>query len=351
MTLLAALAVTLPAQAPRTPWTPTWAGFFVHLYGTFEMLGVGRSAALPVSVNTPFGSIPLRDTDAQYLLSGRHSVMALAVDRPAGPLTFRTYLENDFMNTAPGESPWRWRQYYTRAVYGHWELLGGKAWSLLRPNRAGLDTDRNLMNTDVVEPAYQVGLAGSRRRQIRLGRTFGSGYAAAVAWEGVGNTVAKLVRDTQRLHWEAQGLRGTQDRYGVGWAAVYKLSPHWRLVTQQFAAHRALNESMGLVPAGTSGVSSLQGVESNFAHEVELYAYAGFVRAPHSTGNSLVSQWSAGVNQTTTLPLPHMRLRLSMQYSHVGRATWDHRSGTLDYLMASVRLLLNGPPRAILPSK
>ena len=50
------------------------------------------------------------------------------------------------------------------------------------------------MNTDVIDPAYRVGLPGSRVRQIRVARAMGI-YKTAVAWEADGNLLTKIVRD------------------------------------------------------------------------------------------------------------------------------------------------------------
>ena len=78
--------------------------------------------------------------------------------------------------------PFRWRQYWTKAKIGRWEVLGGQTWSLLRPNRVGIEPERALMNTDVIEPNYQVGIVGQRYRQMRLSYSH-EGWKAAVAWE------------------------------------------------------------------------------------------------------------------------------------------------------------------------
>jgi len=128
---------------------------------------MSRSAATCDSVSTKFGHIPLADTDGQTIGTLRHSRPMLRGDWSAGGVKLTGYLEADFMNFAAGQSPYRWRQYWGQLTVGHWEVLGGQAWSLLRPNRTGIESDQGVMNTDVVDPGYHVGLAGPRVRQIR----------------------------------------------------------------------------------------------------------------------------------------------------------------------------------------
>lgn len=245
------------------------------------------------------------------------------------------------MTMEPGQSPYRWRQYWGQMKVGRWEILGGKAWSLLRPNRRGITSDVDVMNTDVVEPAYHVGLVGARRRQLRLTRSFSGNFTAAVAWEAGGNTVAKLVRDTPRLHWEAQTFGGTRGHLGVGFAAVYFLRPEIRLITQDIWSRHAISEALGVVPVESTGGAMIQGVEWSLRPNLELYSYGGLVHASRTAGNHLVSEWSVGINHTIPTGIRDGRLRLSLEFSHIARATWSDRSGRMDYFMAGIRYSLN----------
>lgn len=308
-----------------------------------ELIGMSRSATTADSVSTKFGKIPLGDTPGETIGSARHSRLMLKSELPAGDFHFTTYLESDFMNFTSGQSAWRWRQYWGQASYGKWELLGGQAWSLLRPNRVGTDSDRNVMSTSVIEPAYEVGLLGSRDRQIRIARPFGD-YKVAVAWEGDGNLLAKVVRDKKSTHYELGVMGGRFGRKGATASAVISLTPRFRLVNQQYWSKRAAYQALGVVPIGPNGLSTLEGAEYQVRRNTELYAYGGLVYASRmdTTANRVVSQWSTGVNQKFAVPANWRGgMILSLQYSHLGRAVWSGKEGVMDYLMYRFRYTFN----------
>jgi hypothetical protein len=310
--------------------------------GFFEPIGLTRSQTSTDSVSTKFGSIPLTDSPAESLGSIRHSRLTLKADLPAGEWNYTVYLESDFMNFTSGQSPWRWRQYWGQVRWGKWELLGGRAWSLLRPNRVGIASDRDVMNTDVIEPAYEVGLAGSRNRQVRLARDFGE-YKAVVAWEGEGNLLTKVVRDHQRTHLEAGGLAGKAGRRSLTASAVVGIAPRLRIVTQQYWSKRAANYALSIVPAGANGFSSIEGVEAQITRRWELYGYGGFIYGSRvATGaNRVVWEWSGGANYRVPLPYLRAALMASLQLAQYDRSVWDGRHGELVYLMYRLRYTFN----------
>ena len=198
------------------------------------------------------------------------------------------------------------------------------------------------MNTDVVDPAYHVGLLGSRVRQIRVVRGLGI-YKAAVAWEGDGNVLTKVVRDKSRLHLEVGGLTGRFGRRGVTGSASVSISPRFRMVTQQYWSKRAAYQALGVVPTGVNGLSTLEGVEAQVRKNLELYAYGGVVYAARGdvNGNRLVQQWTVGLNQKVGLPSLRSGMLLSVQYSHLERSVWNGRQGTMDFVMYRVRYVFN----------
>ncbi|MEP7364997.1 MAG: hypothetical protein ABI972_17225 [Acidobacteriota bacterium] len=291
-------------------------------------------------MSTKFGSIPLGDSDNETIGSARHSRMSLHGDLKTGPVQFTGYLESDFMNFTPSQSPYRWRQYWAQARYGKWELLGGQAWSMLRPNRKGIATESDMLNTDVIEPAYHVGLVGSRRRQLRLTRTEGN-YTMAVAWEANGNWVFKVARESGKIHLEAGGFSGRSDRRGGFLAQVVPLSPKLRIVGQQFSASRGADEALGIAPKFDSGMSAIEGVEAQITKNLELYSYAGFVYAKRAPGNRAVNEYSLGFNRRVPAPGMWGSMLFSLQYSHFNRATWLDRVGHMDYVMYRVRYVIN----------
>jgi hypothetical protein len=341
--ILVASATLLSAGEPSDSFEPV----LVHLgpltlkpSAFLELIGMMRSATTADSVSTHFGNIPLEDTPGESLGSPRHSRLMLKGDLPAGPFHFSAYLESDFLNFTPGQSPYRWRHYWGQAQIGNWEILGGQTWSLLRSNRTG--TGMDAMNTDVIDPAYHVGLIGSRLRQIRVSRTMGI-YKAAVAWEGVGNFVAKVARDTERQHYELAGFGGRTGRGGVAASAVAGLTPRFRLVTQAYWSQRGAYEALGVVPVGVNGVSTLQGIEAQVRKNLEVYSYGGLVYAAQgaASGNRLVRQWSAGVSQKVSLPSLRSGLLMSLQYSYLDRAIWAGKEGVMNFLMYRVRYTFN----------
>jgi hypothetical protein len=307
-----------------------------------DAIGESRSSTTPDSISTKFGNIPLSDTPGESLASVRHSRLMLKGELPAGPVKLSVWLESDFMNFTAGQSPYRWRQYWGQAQIGKWEIMGGLAWSLLRPNRFGTATDTGIMNTDVVEPAFHVGLLGFRVRQVRVARSMGI-YKAVVAWEGVGNFLTKIVRDKDKQHLELGGFTGRFGRRGVTASAVLSVAPRIRLVTQQYWSKRAAYQAIGGVPEGVNGVSTLDGAEVQVTKTLEVYSYAGLVYGARAatSGNRLVREWTAGVNRKVALPSLRSGLLMSFQYSHLGRAVWNGKEGVMDYLMYRVRYTFN----------
>lgn len=305
--------------------------------GFVDVIGEWRSATTTDTVWTQFGRIPLTPSNSQSLLSLAHSRGMVHIDAPLGPVTFTTYLEQDFMRSSDG-IPFRWRQYWTRGKIGQWEVLGGQTWSLLRPNRVGIEPDRALMNTDALEPNYQVGLVGHRRRQVRLGYSSET-WKISFAWEAdTGLWVGKYAKDGKNAHVEIAGFTGRGHVNGVSLAEVVRVAPKLRIVGQQFASKGALAEALGIVPYGVSGISSLIGTEVPATATLNLFAYYGLVYGSKSNSNRLTAQSSVGFHQQLwRRPDSPAAIVVSAQYSHVDRAIWSGSEGSMDYVQTSVR--------------
>ena len=338
--LLQTLAGYASAQTPEKPPSPP----ALHLgaltlkpSGFLELIGMMRTATTADSVSTHFGAIPLTETPAETIASPAHSRLMLSGALPAGPLQFAGYVETDFLSPVAGGTPWRWRQYWGSAKLANWEVLGGQTWSLLRPNRVGVEADRNTMNTDVTDPAYHVGVAGLRHRQVRIVRKFGAQHAA-LSWESSGVVLAKLTTDRGAGHFEVAGLAGSRERRGAQVSAVWNAVGRLRLVAQQFVARHALSEALGVVPAAASGFATIQGVEAPVKRSFELYSYAGLVYGGRTTGNRLVRQYTAGANWYKRIHGVPGAVTLSVQYSYLDRAVWSGRSGSMQFVMCRMRL-------------
>lgn len=338
-------AIGAPLCAADNPSAefPAWhhGALTVKPSGYLDVVGMSRSATTPDSISTHFGNIPLTDTPGESVASLAHSRVMLKSDYDfaSGTGRFTTYIEADFLNPQINSAPWRWRQYWASFRMGRWELLGGQGWSLLRENRLGIRSDRDLMNTLVIDPAYHVGIAGARRRQGRA--TYRTGrQTAAVAWENNGDFEGKWALDGAPGHLETAVLAGHRGRRALQISGVIRLGDRFRAVTQQYLARRALNEALSLVANGISGLATLEGVEWQATKKLEWYWYAGLVRGERSAGNRLVQQYTSGCNWRSPAPSLRGTVTLSLQYSYVERGLWDGRSGGMHFLMYRLRFAI-----------
>jgi hypothetical protein len=305
--------------------------------GFFETIGVVRSAATSENVATDLRAIPLTGAPADGLVSGRHSRLMLHAESPLAAGLLTGYVETDFLNPR-GQSPWRVRQGWGQYKQGNWQVLAGQAWSLLRANQTGINTERDLIDIDVIDPAYHVGLLGNRRKQVRLVRS-STTWSAAVAFEER-DLVAKAIRDRRRLHLEGVALVGRGGRRGLAGAAVLKPTPQWNLLTQLYVTDRAGKEAVGGGPDSRRLYAAIQGIEARPRDGLSVFAYGGFVYGSRAPGNRLVREWTVGVRQRVYKTQRRGSVTLAAHYSDVDRAVWDGRSGDLRYLMLSVRYAL-----------
>lgn len=305
--------------------------------GFFETIGVVRSATTSDNVATNFAAIPLTPTPIDGLGSIRHSRLMLHAESRLASGAIIGYVETDFLNS-PGQTPWRLRQAWGAYTQGAWQVLAGQAWSLLRANQTGINTERDLVDIDVIDPAYHVGLLGNRRRQVRLVRR-STTWSAAVAFEER-DLVAKVVRDRRHLHLEGVGLVGNRGRRGLAAVAVLKPNERWNVLTQLYVTDRAGKEAVGGEPESRRSYAAIQGIEARPRGGLSVFAYGGFVYASRSHGNRLVREWTLGVRQRIYKTQRHGSLTLGAHYSDVNRAVWSGREGELQYFMLSLRYTL-----------
>lgn len=303
--------------------------------GFFEGIAMYRTGTTGDTVNTRFGRIPLQPTPSETLLSAGHSRIQMCAQ--AGNLS--VYLETDFLN-APGNEPFRFRQYWGEYHIGKWRILGGQAWSLLRPNRAGINSEGSLMNPLVVEPAYHVGLAGVRNRQLRITREDGN-WRFAVSYEAGKSFLGKLAHDGKRLHLEAMGL-GSAHRRAASVAAVIHAPRKIDIVTQQLVSNGVGPELLNTIPAGVNAHSTILGAEVRVRPTLELFAYGGIAYGGRSAGNRTVRQWTAGFIQHLFEEQPWGAASLSAQFSELDRSAWPGGHGNLNYVQISFRYSLPG---------
>jgi hypothetical protein len=156
----------------------------------------------------------------------------------------------------------------------------------------GINSESRLMNPLVVEPAYHVGLAGVRNRQLRITREDGN-WRFAVTYEAGKSFLGKLAHDGKRLHLEATGL-GSAHRSAASAAVVIHAPLNIDIVTQQVISRGVGPELLDTIPPGIKAHSTIWGAEVRIRPTLELFAYGGIAYGGHSSGNRTVRQWTAG---------------------------------------------------------
>ncbi len=294
-----------------------------------------RTATTGDTINTRFGRIPLVETPSESLFSAGHSRIQLCAQAE----NLSVYVETDFLN-APGKEPYRFRQYWGEYRIGKWRILGGQAWSLLRPNREGINSEGGLMNSLVIDPAYHVGLAGLRNRQLRITRDSGS-WHMAVSYEAGKSFLGKLAHDTRRLHVEATGLGSLHRRAGSFAAAIH--APHKiDFITQEVISQGAGPELLNTLPPGARTYSTFQGMEMRVRPTWEIFAYGGLVHGGRAIGNRNVREWTAGFIHHLFEEQPWGAASIAAQISQMDRATWQDGHGDMNYVQVSFRYSLPG---------
>ncbi|MBY0507737.1 MAG: hypothetical protein K2X03_27745 [Bryobacteraceae bacterium] len=311
--------------------------------GFVEVIGVIRSNNTGENVSTDFASIPLTDTQQDWLISARHSRVMLHGETILFSGTLTGYFEGDFLSPA-GSPPWRLRQAWGEYRQGKWRVLGGQAWSLLRANQKGISSERDLIDIDVVDPAYHVGLLGDRKRQIQVIREVRPGWLIAGSYEEGGQIVAKAVHDRKRLHFEAMALGRRDGAWGTSAAAVIHVSQRGSILTQQFVTDGAGKEAVGGGPAGVRSYATIQGAEARLPHGTIVFGYGGLVYSARSEGNRIVAEWTAGAKKRLFRWSAAGEATMAAHFSHVERAVWSGRKGNLDYFMISLRFTIPAPP-------
>lgn len=312
--------------------------------GFLEYIGVLRDNRTGTGIRTSYGEAPLKTGPAEWQGSPAHSRVGVEAGWRGGG-EWLLYYESDFLQR-PGVAPYRLRQFWAQYQRDGWTIVAGQAWSLLRPNRRGISAGSGLMNTIVVEPGYHVGLAGARRRQVRVTRRLASWHLAG-AYEDIGGGAAafKLAHDGPRLHWELVGMRGAGGRMAAGVATVFALRHDLRWVSQQLWSQGAGSELVGPMPPGVHAHGVLHGLEANLPKtRTEAFVYAGLAYAARSDDNRLLRQWSAGLHRELVRRPGFGSTVISLQYSWLERRPWPGGRGTLNTVAFRLRHTFDLPP-------
>lgn len=340
--ILVAIPLAAIAQEQKPPDPIQWQAGPVNIRptGFLDWIGEWRSAPTSDSVWTHFARIPLTDGPDEYLGSPGHSRAMVKGTMNEGGWSAAGYYEFDFIDPNR-KDPYRLRQVWGEVEHDGWRVLGGKAWSLLRPNRHGMASDTGMMNTDVIEPAYHVGLVGNRRQQLRLTKQrdhWGTAFAFERRSESTGGDFLwKVMHENHAVHLEAIALAGGAARRAFSIAGVVPITSKVRFVTQEFIAHNAAAEALTLVPVRASGGSFIQGIEANVTKRIEVYSYGGLVYGSRSNGNRICREWTIGASRKTPAPGNYGSFVTGFQYSQMDREPWRGGRGAMNYMQVQFR--------------
>ncbi|HEU0119690.1 MAG TPA: hypothetical protein VFQ91_04135 [Bryobacteraceae bacterium] len=325
-----------PDGIERPPMAVQAGSLLVRPGGFFEIGNITRSTTTDDDMSSRFGTIPLGNGPMQELVSIRRSRVSLKTEMPVrGGFRVSSYMEGDFMGRAEGQ-PWRWRQYWGRVEWKGWEVLAGQGWSLLRPNRSGIHSEVELMNTRVADGGYHVGLLGNRDRQIRI-VWHQKNWQFGLSYERGRDFVPKVVRDSKKLHLELIGVYGAGKHRGGSVAAVVHATRRIDLVMQAYRARGGGRDALSTLPTTVAMVSGLAGVEFKLTRKLLLFTYAGQVAGGRSEGNRAVSEYTAGFTRDVWSDREKGKTTVSAQFSQITRKTWSGGSGQQALAIVSMR--------------
>jgi hypothetical protein len=167
---------------------------------------VRRSRALGADLTTPFNSLTMPGASqsqmSEFFGSARQSRPTIYVDGRLKNVELSAYVSGDFLGagttstaTQTNSYLFRLRQAWGQAKFDNgWSFLGGQMWSLVTENKAGIAPSDDVGRTNdarpmTIDPQYNVGFTFARQYGIRLTKTFGHTFAAAVAMENAEGTL------------------------------------------------------------------------------------------------------------------------------------------------------------------
>ncbi|HEY6329926.1 MAG TPA: hypothetical protein VI756_11360 [Blastocatellia bacterium] len=193
----AAGGTAAPDQSEEAPLSLHIGRASITPVGFIDFTNVFRSKNTGDGLPTDFGSVPIANSAAGHLtedsLRSQNSQPGLRVDVDVAGSHVTGYLLMDFLGTpAPGNlvttangSTLRIREGYIAVTRNKFELVAGQAWSLLTPNRRGLDPEhRDLFYGERnLDPNEQLGLVWTRSPGLRLIYNASDTVGMAIAFE------------------------------------------------------------------------------------------------------------------------------------------------------------------------
>lgn len=199
-----------PAAEDKNPMHgPTsihFRGITITPGGFAEAAFIRRSRALGADLTTPFNSLTMpgasQSTMSEFFGSARQSRPTVYVDGRMKNVDFSAYMSGDFLSSGTNSTAtqtnsyvFRLRQVWGQAKFDNgWSILGGQMWSLVTENKAGIAPSDDVGRTNdarpaTIDPGYNVGFSFARQYGLRVTKTFGKTFAAAVAIENPQGTV------------------------------------------------------------------------------------------------------------------------------------------------------------------
>jgi hypothetical protein len=149
--------------------------------GFVDMMDVYRSTNVGSGIGTTFTSIPYNNSStgqgglSENRVSAANSRLSLKVTAPAAGGNLLGYVETDFNGNQPtnlyatrNSNTLRMRLYFADYTHGKWEVLGGQDWSLLTPDRKGIDPlPRDIFTSLLLDANNSIGEVTARQTQLR----------------------------------------------------------------------------------------------------------------------------------------------------------------------------------------
>lgn len=225
-------------QQMESPITIRFRGINITPGGYAEAAFVRRSRALSADLPTPFNSLTMPGASqsqlSEFFGSGRQSKATVFVEGRVKNVDLSSYVSGDFLSagvtstsTQTDGYTFRLRQAWAQARFDNgWSFLGGQEWSLVTEDAKGISPDDDMGKTNdvrpkTIDPSYNVGFDFARQYGIRLTKSFGSKFAAAVAIE---NPQATLTTHGNASNFLV-GQSGASNSYNTGSTYAFNPSP------------------------------------------------------------------------------------------------------------------------------
>ena len=204
-----------PAAAPQGGQQPPPSPLYFSIgsahftpLGFIDLTDAWRAPVIGSGIGTNFGGLPYRLAGnfpasglTENRLSLQNSRIGVRIDSTVAGGQVIGYLETDFLGNAPtnisvssNSATLRLRVFFVDYTKGKIEILGGQDWSMLTPNRVGINPiPGNIFFSQDMDTNYQVGLVWERTPQFRFiyhaskTATFGVSLENAEQYLGGGN--------------------------------------------------------------------------------------------------------------------------------------------------------------------